>query len=209
MNDVLKVAFVGAPQSGKSSLIEYLRNLLKDRYQVVIADEPPTILLKVGLDPASGVVSGLEFQAECLKEYVRVYERINGYLPRLCSLDKPVIVLMDTLPSIGCSYLTNDLDMQTWLGMYNEKKEFFSDYQPDIIFNCELLQGEFSIHGNAVRRDLDVDYVLTIEEKIDALYPDSVLLSNELSIEERAGQVVDTIEQLRKGENSWKTRILS
>ena len=33
MNNVLKVGVVGAPQSGKTSLIEYLRNYLKEDYQ--------------------------------------------------------------------------------------------------------------------------------------------------------------------------------
>lgn len=208
MNDVLKIAFVGAPQSGKSSLIEYLRNYLKDDFQVVIADEPPTILLKVGLDPASGVISSLDFQGECLKEYTRVYKRIENYLPRLKKSNKPVIILMDTLPSIGWSYLTDTSDMKSWIDLYNGFSEDFEGFTPDIIFNCELLHGEFSISGNAVRRDLDIEYVLSIEDKINRTYSSSVLLSNDLSIEERASFVSDYVHNLERGDGLWKTKKL-
>nr|DAW53632.1 MAG TPA: ATPase [Caudoviricetes sp.] len=200
---MLKIGFVGAPQSGKSSLIEYLRNLLKDEYQVVIADEPPTILLKVGLDPASGVISSLDFQKECLLEYHNVYERISKYSSVYSNSDKPTIVLMDTLPEIGKCYL-NDEETKVWEEHYNlfwRNNVVFETFKPDIIFNLELLQGEFSTKGNAVRRDLDVEYILSIDEKICNTYPSAIRLANDIGIEERANEVADIIDSALRNQN--------
>ena len=200
---MLKIGFVGAPQSGKSSLVECLRNLLKDEYQVVIADEPPTILLKVGLDPASGIISSLDFQKECLLEYHNVYERISKYSSIYSNSDKPTIILMDTLPEIGKSYL-NDEETKAWEEFYNrfwKNNVIFETYKPDIIFNLELLHGEFSTNGNAVRRDLDIDYVFSIDEKINVLYPEAIHLSNDLDLMERANEVVEIISKLNLKDN--------
>lgn len=197
MNKILKVGFVGAPQSGKSSLIEYLRNILKDDYQVIIADEPPTILLKIGLDPASGVISSLDFQKECLREYYNVYERISRYSSVYSNCNKPIVILMDTLPKIGRCYL-DEIEAYKWDEYYNDFWRFntlFGTYEPDIIFNLELLHGEFSTKGNAVRRDLDVDYILTIDDNVYKTYPSAIRLSNNLSIEERANEVSEIIYQ--------------
>ena len=194
---ILRIGLVGAPQSGKTSLVEYLRNTLKKEYQVIIAEEVPTRLLKEGLNPPYNI-SGLEFQLECLREYTSQYDKIDynisNYLNH--SPDKPIVILYDTLPSIGITYLSNreKEDADIWQMAYENSLDYFVGHVPDKIFITELLQGEYSIRGNVVRRELETQKILSIAEKIDSLYKEGIHLSNEHSVEERAGIIVDYID---------------
>ena len=194
-NRILRIGIVGAPQSGKTSLIEYLRNYLKKDYQVIIAEEPPTVLLKAGLNPPHNI-SGLDFQKECLDEYCNVYNRIDKYMGVFKEIDKPIIILYDTLPEIGQCYLKgkNNEGISEWQDKYNSVSAIFKDHTPDKIYVLEMLQGEFSTKGNAVRRELEVQKVLSVEEKILQIFEGATFISNNYSIEERAGEINEYIE---------------
>lgn len=194
---ILKIGFVGGPQSGKTSLIEYLRNYLKVDYHVIIAEEAPTVCLRAGLNPPYNITS-LDFQKECLKEYRRIYERLDEYLSNY-SINKPVIILFDTLPQIGCTYLKNNDNKsyriwKEYLDAFLES-ELSKKYQPDKVYNLELLQSAYSPEGNAVRRVLDTNKVISISEKIDDIFPEAETLCNYLSLEERASTVIDYIDE--------------
>lgn len=195
-NRILRIGIVGAPQSGKTSLIEYLRNYLKKDYQIIIAEEPPTVLLKAGLNPPYNI-TGLDFQKECLDEYCNVYNRIDRYMGVFKELDKPIVILYDTLPEIGQCYLKgkNNEGLNEWQEKYNINKNIYEDHKPDKIYMLELLQGEFSTKGNAVRRDLEVSKILSIEEKMKNIFEGATFISNNYSIEERAGEIINFIEE--------------
>lgn len=197
VNNILRIGIVGAPQSGKTSLIEYLRNYLKKDYQVIIAEEPPTILLKAGLNPPHNI-SGLDFQKECLDEYCNVYNRINKYIGVFKELNKPIVILYDTLPEIGQCYLKgkNNEGIGEWRSKYDSVSSVFKDHVPDKIYVLEMLQGEFSTKGNAVRRELEVQKVLSVEDKILQApeFKYAYFLPNTYSIEERAGKIIEYIE---------------
>lgn len=195
-NKILRVGIVGAPQSGKTSLIEYLRNYLKKDYQVIIAEEPPTVLLRAGLNPPYNI-SGLDFQKECLDEYCNVYNRIDRYMGTFKEIDKPIVILYDTLPEVGKCYLKgkNNEGIEEWQYKYDSVSDIFKDHTPDKIYLLEMLQGEFSTNGNAVRRELEVQKVLSVEEKLVATFGSATILPNNLSIEERAGDIISYIEE--------------
>lgn len=194
--EMLKIGFVGGPQSGKTSLIEYLRNYLKADYHVIIAEEAPTVCLRAGLNPPYNIAS-LDFQKECLKEYRRIYDRLDEYLLNYSS-DKPTIILFDTLPQIGCTYLKNgdNRSYKIWKEYLDVliESDLFKKYRPDIVYNLELLQSAYSPEGNAVRRVLDTNKVISISEKIDDIFPEAETLCNYLSLEERASTVIDYID---------------
>lgn len=198
-NKILRIGIVGAPQSGKTSLIEYLRNALKKDYQVIIAEEPPTVLLKAGLNPPYNI-SGLDFQKECLDEYCNVYNRIDKYMGTFKEIDKPIVILYDTLPEIGQCYLKgkNNEGLDEWQLKYDSVSSIFKDHSPDKTYILELLQGEFSIKGNAVRRDLEVQKVLSVEDKILKTFEGATILSNTYSVEERANDIISFIDDYFK-----------
>lgn len=204
MNNVLKVGVVGAPQSGKTSLIEYLRNYLKEDYQVIIAEEVPTRLLKAGLNPPYNL-SGLQFQLECLKEYTRLYQGIDYNLATyLSQREKPVVILYDTVPLIGQCYLgeQDSPEKDYWSKAYEAEKFNYSGHDVDVMYITELLRGEYSPQGNAVRRELDVENVLSISDSIDRVFEGGIHLSNTLSIEERANIVAEEIDARLKSQKT-------
>lgn len=210
MKDIIKIAFVGGPQSGKTSLIEYLRNYLKTDYDVIIAEEAPTVWLKAGLNPPYNI-TGLDFQLECLKEYRRIYKRIDLFLD-IVTHKKPVVILYDTIPEIGQTYLKNKdiTDYKIWKAFYDKYSSYpeFKTHKPDIVYNCELLQSSYSPAGNVVRRELETQKVLSVSEKINKILPEAILLSNKDSIEERALVIINYIENRLKPEDpkiSFKT----
>lgn len=191
---ILRIGIVGSPNSGKTSLIEYLRNYLKDTYQVFIADEAPTRLLKAGLNPPSNI-SNFGFQLEVLNEYVSIYNQINKH-SILYKEDRNVVILYDTTPLLGRAYLeeNNQVMLENWQQHYDQYKRVFEEHKPDKVFITELLQGEYSIKGNSVRRPFNVDDVLSIEERISKIYEDAILLSNGESLEERAQHIINYID---------------
>lgn len=204
MENVVKIAFVGGPQSGKTSLIEYLRNYLKADYDVIIAEEAPTVCLRAGLNPPYNI-TGLDFQLECLKEYRRIYKRIDLFTD-IVEHKKPVVILYDTIPEIGQTYLKNGNtnDYNIWKAFYDKYVRYpeFKTHRPDIVYNCELLQSSYSPAGNVVRRELETQKVLSVSEKISEILPEAILLSNKDSIEERASIVIDYIDRYFKPNTS-------
>jgi GTPase SAR1 family protein len=199
MHSILRIGIVGAPHSGKTSLINYLRDALKDEYQVMIADEPPTIVLRSGLDPERNF-NIIGFQIECLKEYSNVYKRIDHCMNSIFGYDPDkshkVVILYDTLPELGKCYLPNEPWMLgRWEEHYNKYKEdIFKHHEPDKIFYTDLLQGEFSTKGNIVRRNIDTEDILEIAEKIEDTFEGAVKLPNDIGLEARADMIIDYID---------------
>ena len=63
----------------------------------------------------------LDFQLECLKEYRRIYKRIDLFLD-IVTHKKPVVILYDTIPEIGQTYLKNKdiTDYKVWKAFYDK-----------------------------------------------------------------------------------------
>lgn len=196
MGNIVRVGLVGAPFSGKTFLTGYLRNYLANDYVVVVAEDVTTRLLKLGLSPGNNITE-LDFQLECLKAYSNLYKDIDTYIKKyMKNTDKDIVIIYDTLPAMSQCFLESSEDLLKWVEQ--STKENFSEYKIDLLFVAELLRGDYSIAIDEIERDLDIDEILTIADRIDYVFQDGIKLSNDLTIEERISIIVGEISDYLK-----------
>lgn len=117
---MLKVCITGGPCGGKSSIMSFLENTLKDRgYHVCIVPETPTELILTGIKPGD-TISMIDFQEFVLDKQIskeKLYEKMSNY----CDPDKLVIFydrgILDCLAYV---------DRETLEGMLNKRGFNFS-----------------------------------------------------------------------------------
>jgi len=193
--EILRIAVVGAPHSGKTSLIDELKLQLRKDYNVIIAREVPTQLLDQGLNPPHNI-SGLDFQLECLARYAITYEQIDSFVERSEYFkEKNIIIIYDTTPEIGKAYLSNSrsVEFKDWERQYSLYKRTFDKHKADLTFYCEMLSGEYSSKGNVSRRNIETQKLLSIDEKVEKIYQsdNTYKLDKDSSVEERAFEVIN------------------
>lgn len=192
MKDVLKIAIAGVPNSGKSKLIEAVKNSLQDDYQVFVASNAMSDSVNSGLIPSYNT-SNLQFQLECLDRYIDIYNWIEYYIKNY-KTDKPVIILYESTPDIGKSYIRRKYKKGTleWLNRYNENNSVYNLHKPDKCFILEMSKGEYSEFYN-----FNTQRAITIEQKIIntciSRYDDTEVLINDYSFDDKVRVICDYV----------------
>lgn len=160
---IKKIVLTGGPGSGKTTVIESIKEAYSGKYKVIVVDETASYLINMGIRPfGEGAVSMVDFQELVLKTQLakeEVVDRATDFLP-----DENIILIYDRGLLDNCAYISEE-EFQTILNRLEKKhtiNEFLERY--DLIINL-VSRKDFYTKDNNPARSEEVGEALRLGER--------------------------------------------
>lgn len=160
---IKKIVLTGGPGSGKTTVIESIKNAFQDRYTVIVVDETATDLINMGIRPfGERKVPMIDFQELVIKMQLakeEVVDRATTFLP-----NEDILIIYDRGLLDNCAYISEE-DLQTVLQRL-EKPYQVSDFldRYDLVINLVSRKDFYTTENNTARSE-DVESALKLGNK--------------------------------------------
>ena len=117
--EVYKIVLTGGPCSGKTSVIESLKEKLSEAgYYVITVQETASELIRANMLPKEDYNHTLKFQETVLRLQSLKEDNAESYA-NYAKIDKPVIILYDRAIMDNSAYFQNEEDFDTMINKYS------------------------------------------------------------------------------------------
>ena len=194
---IKKIVLTGGPGSGKTTVIESIKENLGGKYKVIVIDETASYLINMGIRPfGDGQIPLLDFQELVLKMQLAKEDIINRSLDFLP--DNNVIIIYDRGLLDNSAYITKD-EFEEILQRLEQKhtiNEFLNRY--DLILTLVSRKDFYTTDNNPARSEA-VEEALELGSKTLSSWvghPNMKIVNPKDHIEDKIKEVLSYINQI-------------
>lgn len=169
---MLKICITGGPYSGKSKLVEHIREMYPQKYFILIP-EAATFLMKCGMIPGDKIFQQMIFELQ-VKNSSYIITETHKQLQNRGVAEEDIVVLYDRCVADCMGYSSEDLWQEISRGY--SKKEIFGDCDYVLFFESVacLEDAEYnSKENNPYRVENRIEAVKS-NERMRRIYKDNI-----------------------------------